>query len=256
MSTGPRLERHNRFFLAMATVVLVYVAVGFTPSFLLRPVFRSVLQFPNPPWYYYLHGALMLAWLTLLIVQTSLVVSHRVDVHRRLGLYGAALAVAVIGSMILVTLELPHQFVVDPVRQQVLPFQRMVLLVWGNFAEIILFAIFIATAIWMRRRPQAHKRLLLLSVLTMMSPASGRVAGYLGTVGSKLGFPATANALGILAVIVALLLPLTLMAHDLHSARRVHPATAWGVGGLVIFQVLAAVIANTDAGRAVVVALE
>ena len=43
-----------------------------------------------------MHGIAFTAWLLLLLVQTSLVAAGRVDLHRRLGLGGAALAAVMV----------------------------------------------------------------------------------------------------------------------------------------------------------------
>jgi hypothetical protein len=48
-----------------------------------------------PETIFYVHGVVFAAWFLLLLVQPSLVTAGRVDLHRRLGLLGAALAVAV-----------------------------------------------------------------------------------------------------------------------------------------------------------------
>lgn len=44
----------------------------------------------------HLHGALFTGWVLLFIAQTALAASHRVAVHRRLGMVGALLAAAMI----------------------------------------------------------------------------------------------------------------------------------------------------------------
>jgi hypothetical protein len=92
MPTGVILRQRdgrfdNLFFSLMALVILVSVFVGFARSYYLAGVFKA----PLPP----------TCWILLLIVQTTLVATGRVDVHRRLGLLGFGLArlVVVVGLL-------------------------------------------------------------------------------------------------------------------------------------------------------------
>ena len=84
--TNHRIE--NLLFSGMAVVILVSVLVGFAPSYYLAGLFKA----PLPNLLVHIHGAVFSSWILLLIVQTSLVAADRVDVHRRLGLLGFALA--------------------------------------------------------------------------------------------------------------------------------------------------------------------
>jgi len=58
-----------------------------------RPTHRLKSLFGTPPlpWLVHLHGFLMTSWFALFFVQVRLVAAHRVDLHRRLGVVGAAL---------------------------------------------------------------------------------------------------------------------------------------------------------------------
>jgi hypothetical protein len=76
------------FFSGMALVILVFVFVGFAPTYYLAGVFRA----PLPNLLVHVHGAAFSLWILLLIAQTSLVAVGRVDLHRRLGLFGFGLA--------------------------------------------------------------------------------------------------------------------------------------------------------------------
>src|SRR5260370_23428449 len=76
----------------MAILMLATVLLGFARSYFLAGLFRA----PLPNWLIHLHGAAFSSWLLLLIVQTSLVASGRVDLHKRLGLLGFGLAILMI----------------------------------------------------------------------------------------------------------------------------------------------------------------
>jgi hypothetical protein len=115
------------------------------------------------------HGVAFAAWLLLLLTQTSLVAAGRVDLHRRLGVVGAGLAVAmlvlgIIGSLMaasrptgFVNVSVPHlQFLVVPL-----------------FA-LGLFVAFVSLALLNRRRPQHHKRLMLLATIALAEAGVAR----------------------------------------------------------------------------------
>jgi uncharacterized membrane protein YozB (DUF420 family) len=55
-----------------------------------------VFKAPPPNLLIHIHGVVFSCWILLLIVQTSLISAGRVDLHRRLGLVGFALACLVV----------------------------------------------------------------------------------------------------------------------------------------------------------------
>jgi len=88
--------------------------------------------------------------------------------------------------------------------------------------ELLIFTILTACALYWRNTPPTHKRLMLLGTLALIPAATTRPAppgGILFLLG-MIGIP---EAVFILA----------LVAHDLRTVRRVHPATMWG-GALVV----------------------
>ena len=116
---------------------------------------------------------------------------------------------------------------------------------------------FVATAIAQRQRPEAHKRLLLLASIAMVSPAIGRYVADLTRWGASTSVPAVVQTLQILVGLLAIGLPLTLVYHDLRTRRRLHPATVWGVASYFLFTAgLQFAVSATPAGRAVISALQ
>jgi hypothetical protein len=57
---------------------------------------KSLFGKPPLPALLHVHGVIMSAWCVLFFVQTYLVATHRVRVHRRLGIFGAVLAFLVV----------------------------------------------------------------------------------------------------------------------------------------------------------------
>src|SRR5882762_8812884 len=84
----------RRFFTGMALAILATVIVRFSRSFFLRPLFP---EWPSPSeGIFYLHGAVFTENIVLLVVQVSLVAGGRTELHRKIGPFSAALAVAVV----------------------------------------------------------------------------------------------------------------------------------------------------------------
>ena len=69
-------------------LILAPVFLGFARSYYLAGLFKA----PLPNLIVHIHGAVFSSWILLLIAQTSLVAAGRVDLHRRLGPLGFALA--------------------------------------------------------------------------------------------------------------------------------------------------------------------
>ncbi|MGH8218808.1 MAG: hypothetical protein ACREUT_09635 [Steroidobacteraceae bacterium] len=90
-----------------------------------------------------------------------------------------------------------------------------------------------------------------------MGPAIGRYIAYLSLWQAASSEPVVAHVLLIVVGVAAFALPLTLVVHDLHTRRRLHPATGWGVLGLFVVGVgFQFGISATAAGRALVIALQ
>ena len=78
------------FYIGMAIAMLFTALVGFSRTYFLGLISghaRTITgRVPNAT--VHLHALLFMSWLVLFIVQTSLVATHRVKVHRKLGYFG------------------------------------------------------------------------------------------------------------------------------------------------------------------------
>jgi hypothetical protein len=216
----------------MAIAMALTVFAGFAPTYYLRlfsggpKVTTSHAPFTT---LVYVHGALFTAWVLLFIVQTALVASRRVAVHRRLGVAGAVLA----GAMIVAGTSLAIATAarggappgVDPLAFLAIP-----------LFDMILFTTFVSTALVRRRDKEAHKRLMLLAFLSIIVAAVARLPGMI-----PLGPPAFFGAAMLFLVAAA--------AYDFVSRGRVHPVYLWGGALLVISVPLRLAISATGAWR-------
>src|ERR1700678_2494402 len=143
MATGANLYRTDRrfdhlFFSGMALVMLVSVFVGFAHSYYLAGVFKA----PLPNLLVHIHGAVFSCWIVLLIVQTSLVAASRVDLHRRMGLLGFALACLVVILGLLAAIDsLGRHFAPGEAGMSVRAFSTVTLTTMLAFSTLIYFAL-------------------------------------------------------------------------------------------------------------------
>jgi hypothetical protein len=225
-STGSTAAEH-RFFTAMTLAILATVFVGFSRSFFLRPMFPD---WPAPhEAIFYVHGAVFAGWIGLLLVQTALVAGGRTDLHRKVGALGALLAVAmlILGTVgALIAARRATGFVGVPVP----PLQFLAVPLF----DMVLFPAFVALALSYRRRPQYHKRLMLLATIVLTTAAIARWPGVL-----ELGPPAFFGLTDLFVVALAI--------WDRRVLGRLHPVTLWGGAALIVSQPLRLVVSGTDA---------
>jgi len=219
------------FFPGVAWLMLIIVFVGFAPSYYLA----GVTQAPLPSLAIHVHAVVFSCWILLLIAQTSLTATGRVDIHRRLGLAGFILA----GSMLIVgawaaTDQLARgSHVRDPLAFYIFP-----------LANVVAFAVLIVFAYRARFDPAAHKRLIIVASTALMTAPIARwhLHGFLHT----RAFGVSATTAERLSYVFILLL----IAYDLCATRRVHRATLWGAGFLIVFQQLALYFGKTSVWHA------
>jgi hypothetical protein len=207
---------HDRaFYSGMAIAMALTVFVGFAPTFYLRSLFGAPVSVTGATTLTPLtqiHGAVFTAWVVLFIVQTALVASRRVAVHRRMGVAGAVLAAAMIALGIATAVAAARRGSAAPGME---PLAFLVIPVF----DLVLFAGFVTAALLSRRNRETHKRLMLLAYVSIIVAAFGRFPGII--------------AFGPPAVMVLSLLPVVAgMIYDFVSRGRVHRVYIWG-GALV-----------------------
>ncbi|MEQ9506284.1 MAG: hypothetical protein RLO80_08420 [Hyphomonas sp.] len=211
-------RRRSVFFLAASVLMTLIVFLGFLPSFYFRPQFRST----SLPAHLIVHGIIMTLWQLLFLAQTTLVAANRTDLHRRLGLAGAGLAVAVVVVGVYATLLQPAVYAAKGIE---LPFPLEDLVV-PNLFGFAIFAGLVAAAIYFRRDAASHKRLIFWAFVVTMGPAITPFRS-LGEIIVPF-FPATFPP----EIALVWIAWIALLVHDWTTVRRFHPATI--SGGMVI----------------------
>jgi hypothetical protein len=167
----------------------------------------------------HVHAVVYVGWLVLLTTQIALIRIRKPALHRKLGVTGAAwvplmvlvgLGAAWVQHIAHYTPEAPHTafFAIE-------------------IASVTAFAPLAAYALLRRGDPSAHKRLILLATLSLMSAGFGRLWDY--TIGDALGEGEWQFAAHL--YLGATLLVLLVGGYDLATRKRLHsaylPATGW-----------------------------
>ena len=207
--------RYDRIFYTGSALALALIAfAGFAPTFYMRagtlPPLSRVLG---------IHGVVFTLWILFLILQTSLIAANRRTLHKRLGILGALLGVAMCVVGVLAA--------IDALRRGAAPLpgidSRTFFIV--PVADIFLFAGFLGAGFYFRRKTETHKRLMVVATMSLLGAAFGRIIPRLGNELLIRGGPFSVFGMVVALVVLAGL-------YDLATRRRVHRVYLWG--GLII----------------------
>lgn len=190
------------FYFGCAWLVLAAVAYGFAQT-----VSQNLLHVavPRPP-ILWLHAGAFSAWIALFLLQSTLIRARHVRWHRRLGVAGVILGATIPPIGIATALIMGHFDIVQGLRAQAYAAAHLSI----PFNDMIFFASTLFAAAWWRRRPEVHRRLMLVATCLLTSAAFPRFPFIMIT---ALRWYPGVDALLLLAV-----------AHDLSVHRRIHMA--------------------------------
>jgi hypothetical protein len=160
----PSIDRSKWFYAAMGVTCLSVAVIGFMPSFFL-PLAQGA--FVRPP-VFYLHGLLFFTWTLFFCAQTWLVASGRTIAHRDWGVLGAAIAALMAFSVMTVVVVRLNQSPPIPAGPGSASFS------WVDVSGMAFFETCVALAIMNIRRPEVHKRLMLLATMSLLNAAIAR----------------------------------------------------------------------------------
>jgi hypothetical protein len=212
--------RDRRFFVGMAVAAMMTVFFGFAPSYYFRSFIHiaeyptGVSVSPSVAPLVHAHAIAFSGWILLFLVQSTLIAAGRADVHRRLGVAGAVLA----AFMIVLGLMTAVRGARDGWNPGG-PYPDSLAFMIVGFVDILVFAGFAAAGLYFRRRPELHKRLMLLATVGgLMWPAITRMPYVAGR---------PVLMFGLLGALV-----LAPVGRDLLRRSGVHPVSLWG--GLIV----------------------
>jgi hypothetical protein len=163
---GP-LDKYFYFF--MSLLIAVVVVCGFS-----RTVDQNLIHPALPrPFLLYIHAAVFSGWVVFFILQSTLVRTHNVRWHRRIGWFGVALGVAipVLGISTAITMarfNILHFHSTSAASDLMIP-----------LFDIVAFTSTFALAIYWRKKPEFHRRLMLVATCALTAAAFGRFPPHL-----------------------------------------------------------------------------
>lgn len=159
-----RLFLSRYFYLCMSLVLAVLVVWGFS-----RTVDNSLFHANPPrPLLLWVHGAAFATWIVFFILQSTLVRVRKVSVHRFLGWFGAGLAT------VMVALGFTISVVMTRFDTAVLHQKNIESFLSIPFIDMIVFGTLVALAIYWRKLPEYHRRLIFIASCELMDAAIGR----------------------------------------------------------------------------------
>lgn len=211
-STQPRLSvrTDDLFFSGMAAVALVAVLVGFARTYFLAGLFRA----PLPNLLVHIHAAAFTLWIVLLITQISLVTARRVDLHRRLGQLGFALAVLMIVLGVLTASDRLARQSANPGADSIEEVRHLYAVSMG---DMLMFCSFAYLGYRNRFRPVVHKRLMLFATFSLLDAGFDRWPVF------------DPYPLPLVNLICFAPLVLLMMGYDWWSTGRVQRVTLWSM---------------------------
>jgi hypothetical protein len=202
------------FWLILAMCFFVFGGFGIH-SFV--PALRG--HFPPAPPIVHLHGVVFVAWMILLLVQSALVCTGKVRLHRALGMWGIAQGTATIlvGLMMQLVASARGHAAGRPAGTDGL---------YLGLLAFLGFALLFTLAIRHRTRPDIHRRMILFAMLPVIPPGVNRF---------------WANALGLDDPVPAVWLYLTLwsmaaaiLLHEQRTTGRISGYSLLGAGWIVV----------------------
>lgn len=227
------------FYVWMAGASALIAFAGFAPTYWLQLAPGTFVGSPL----LHLHALLFSAWPLYLLVQTTLAARGLVGRHRAWGLFGVSLATAMV-------------FVGFAVADNVLAARltagfgdRARAFHIASITLITLFGGFVFAAIVYVKRPEVHKRLMLLATASMIPPAIARLffvvnVGMSAGLRPGLGPPRTVESV-LLPSLIADLMILAGVIHDMRTRGRPHPAYLAGGAIMLAVQFLRVPLSTT-----------
>jgi len=193
------------FYIGMAILLCLCVYIGFSPTYFQAGMMLAPL--PSP--ILHIHGAVFTLWMLLFVVQTTLISARRVKWHRSFGTVAFCLPPIMIVLGVIAAIDALHRGVMigplDPAVSAAIP-----------LIGIVGFTIVIYASWRARRRPDAHKRLILMATMSLVAAAFGRFPW------ARIGLPPAAGAVTGLGVLL-----LIFIVYELVSIHRIHASTMW-----------------------------
>jgi len=213
----------KRVYLGISFVMVAIIVAGFWPSYF-GLLFRNEL---DKELFIHVHALVYVTWMALFITQIALVATRRVALHRKVGQFGLfwGMVVLVVGTATAVL-----RFAIMTAGGAVEPARQFV--IWP-LLDMVIFAAFFVPAIIYRRKPDIHKRFMIVATTNLIVAAVSRAIGMATPV------------LHLVFVLVWLSPIIIAMVYDFNRRQLVHPVYVTGAIVLTVSSFRDAVV-TTD----------
>ena len=212
-------RKRDAFYLWLALAMTTTAFVGFWFTYF-GPLFRGAYPEVSP--LVHVHGWTFFAWYLLLPAQAGLIRTERVAAHRTIGLASITLGVLMIAVGLIVSV-VRVDMAKGPNGD---PFWRLMGL--PIFTIWILFAVFYAAAMYLRRRPAHHKRLIVLASAVALSAATFRILVLI------FGFAPWVAIAGCLAPLAFILTAMVYEYRQVHSVSALYLLGISAMSALIV----------------------
>lgn len=215
------------FYFQMSLACAGIALLGFWPSYW-GPLAAGTLHKAPVT---HMHGMIFFAWSLYVVWQSWLGASGQVARHRSAGLIGVSLATAMVIFGVIVSIQRMHETAADGHAA------IGVLVALVSITNILLFAGLIVFALMNLRRPEWHKRLMIMAAISILGAPIARPLIF----GLHMAPPAP---LSDWLVAVLALVP---MLHDWRTKGRVHNASLVAFAAIVAVRLVRMPIADSAA---------
>jgi len=222
-TTAQRSGFDRRFSTWVAISAALIVFIGFARTYYLKGVFGTPALSSG---LVHLHGIVMTLWFALFVVQVRLIAAHRADLHRRVGVVGAVLA--------LLVLVVGITTAIVAAKHGVTPGPPPLVFLSIPLGDMLVFAILVGLGLLFRRRRDIHRRLMLLASVGILAAAIARIPIEFIATGGPLVFFGLTDLCVLICVVF-----------DTVKNRRLHPAFGWGILFIVASQPLRLMLTDT-----------
>jgi hypothetical protein len=175
------------------------------------------------------HAAFAAAWIGLYFVQAALVVSGRIGTHKTLGTVSAIVAAGVVITAWQASVAMARRGYDLSGDLSTGPGGAMAQTVF-TLGNGVIFGVLVFVALALRRRPQAHKRLMTLAVIqTLMTAPLAHIAGHW-------------QLPGLIVPLWAVAVLFVMSVRDRRTRGRIHPASLYGGLALIVIGNVQAVV--------------
>jgi hypothetical protein len=145
-------------------LMFIVVHIGFHATYI-----KHFPEFTKFIWIHHVHGALMGAWVLLLVVQPVLIYNRRFTAHGFLGKLTYVLAPLVIISMFFIARENYQTGILKKTSVDVMAIQSI------TWMQLFMFVLFYSLAIYHRKITAMHMRFIIGTAILMIGPSMNRI---------------------------------------------------------------------------------